>query len=188
MPDINEPAAQRPAIADQEKQINQYPHHCPRCGGTFMGAASCLNPSCGVTAQCEGAASAARPCIDLSVVPPSAIAIADISETSETDAAVVVAGSLNWPARVVPLKCARDLERRLRATVIERDEIKAGLKQALSNIAAGVRERDELRDLLQQSARHVFAHAAASHLTEGFRPVRNEWDELADKLRAKGFK
>ena len=53
---------------------------------------------------------------------------------------------------------------------------------------AAERERDELRELLQQSARHVFIHAAASHLTEGFHPKRNEWDELADKLRAKGFK
>ena len=49
-------------------------------------------------------------------------------------------------------------------------------------------ENLRLRELLQQSARHVFSHAAASHLTEGFHPKRNEWDDLADKLREEGFK
>jgi len=45
-------------------------------------------------------------------------------------------------------------------------------------------EVDALRALLSKSLPVVEAHAGASHMLEGFRPIRNKWDELVDGIRA----
>lgn len=61
-------------------------------------------------------------------------------------------------------------------------------------IAAGQRMQDKcdalhseaeaLRALLNKALPVVEAHAGASHMLDGFRPIRNKWDELVDGIRA----
>jgi|GEM_PF-1932995 len=46
------------------------------------------------------------------------------------------------------------------------------------------KEAEALRELLNKSLPVVEAHAGASHMLEGFRPIRNKWDELVDGIRA----
>ena len=45
-------------------------------------------------------------------------------------------------------------------------------------------ENERLRNLLRRAHPIVCAHARASHLLEGLRPKRNQWDELADAIDA----
>lgn len=45
-------------------------------------------------------------------------------------------------------------------------------------------ENERLRNLLRRVHPIVQAHAGASHLLEGFRPKRNQWDELVDAIDA----
>src|SRR5690554_2950579 len=54
----------------------------------------------------------------------------------------------------------------------------------LSDYEALQAECEKLRALLSQSAPIVHAHAGASHLLEGFRPKRNQWDDLAEAIDA----
>jgi hypothetical protein len=55
------------------------------------------------------------------------------------------------------------------------------LKDRVDKIQAEV---EALRALLSKSLPVVEAHAGASHMLEGFRPIRNKWDELVDGIRA----
>ncbi len=76
----------------------------------------------------------------------------------------------------------------------ERDQLRAELetvkKVAYGNLElldenAKLRaEAETLRALLSKSLPVVEAHAGASHMLEGFRPIRNKWDELVDGIRA----
>lgn len=45
-------------------------------------------------------------------------------------------------------------------------------------------ECEKLRALLLQSAPIVHAHAGASHMLDGFKPKRNKWDELVERIDA----
>lgn len=51
-------------------------------------------------------------------------------------------------------------------------------------VAALKAENERLRNLLRRVHPIVQAHAGASHLLEGFRPKRNQWDELVDAIDA----
>lgn len=55
---------------------------------------------------------------------------------------------------------------------------------ALAEIERLRAEVETLRALLSKSLPVVEAHAGASHMLEGFRPIRNKWDELVDGIRA----
>lgn len=45
-------------------------------------------------------------------------------------------------------------------------------------------ECEQLRRLLQRCEPVLIAHAGASHMTDGFRPRRNSWDELVEQIDA----
>lgn len=45
-------------------------------------------------------------------------------------------------------------------------------------------ECEKLRNLLRHAQPIIRAHAEASHMLEGFRPRRNQWDELAEGIDA----
>src|SRR5690554_3214788 len=66
----------------------------------------------------------------------------------------------------------------------DRDTHFGALMQALEQVDALKAECEKLRALLSQSAPIVHAHAEASHLLEGFRPKRNQWDDLAEAIDA----
>ena len=45
-------------------------------------------------------------------------------------------------------------------------------------------ECEQLRNLLRHAQPIIRAHAGASHMLDGFRPKRNQWDELVDAVDA----
>lgn len=45
-------------------------------------------------------------------------------------------------------------------------------------------ECEKLRNLLRHAQPIITAHAEASHMLEGFRPLRNQWDELVAEVSA----
>ena len=45
-------------------------------------------------------------------------------------------------------------------------------------------ECEKLRTLLRHAQPIIRAHAEASHMLEGFRPKRNQWDELVEAIDA----
>lgn len=45
-------------------------------------------------------------------------------------------------------------------------------------------EVEALRNLLRHAQPIIKSHAGASHMIEGFRPKRNQWDELAETIDA----
>lgn len=53
-----------------------------------------------------------------------------------------------------------------------------------SEYAALQAEREKLRNLLRHAQPVIRAHAEASHMLEGFRPRRNQWDELVEGIDA----
>jgi len=102
----------------------------------------------------------------------------------QAEAAAAFAAAAN-PAAVIDLLAA------LSAVTAERDRLRAEVKSLLDAITAMAEERDRLRAetetlraLLGKSLPVVEAHAGASHMLEGFRPIRNKWDELVDEIRA----
>lgn len=54
----------------------------------------------------------------------------------------------------------------------------------LSDYEALHAECENLRRLLRRCEPVLIAHAGASHLTDGFRPRRNAWDELVEQIDA----
>lgn len=96
------------------------------------------------------------------------------------------------------LERERALQDVLSAVTAERDRLLAELERAYANynqVSYASTERgkqiDQLRDevealrgMLGKSLPIVEAHAGASHMLEGFRPIRNKWDELVDGIRA----
>ena len=54
----------------------------------------------------------------------------------------------------------------------------------LSDYEVLAAECEKLRNLLRQTKPVMQAHAGASHLLEGFRPKRNQWDDLAEAIDA----
>ncbi|MBA1234740.1 hypothetical protein G7Z98_09250 [Pseudomonas stutzeri] len=84
-----------------------------------------------------------------------------------------------------------ELSDALSAVTAERDAANSRLHEVAVACATAEQERDqlraeveELRVLLIKSLPIVEAHAGASHMLEGFRPTRNQWDELVDEVRA----
>ena len=45
-------------------------------------------------------------------------------------------------------------------------------------------DREKLRNLLRHAQPIIKAHAGASHMLDGFRPKRNQWDELVEAIDA----
>lgn len=45
-------------------------------------------------------------------------------------------------------------------------------------------EHEKLRNLLRHAQPIIKAHAGASHMLDGFRPKRNQWDELVEAIDA----
>ena len=43
---------------------------------------------------------------------------------------------------------------------------------------------EKLRNLLRHAQPIIRAHAEASHLLDGFRPRRNQWDDLVERIDA----
>lgn len=54
----------------------------------------------------------------------------------------------------------------------------------LSDYEALHAECENLRRLLRRCEPVLIAHAGASHMTDGFRPRRNSWDELVEQIDA----
>lgn len=58
------------------------------------------------------------------------------------------------------------------------------MMRALEQVDALKAECEELRNLLRHAQPIIRAHAEASHMLEGFRPRRNQWDELVEGIDA----
>ena len=66
----------------------------------------------------------------------------------------------------------------------DRDAHFGELMRALEQVDALKAECEKLRNLLRHAQPIIRAHAEASHMLEGFRPRRNQWDELVEGVDA----
>src|SRR5690554_5106743 len=103
-----------------------------------------------------------------------------------------------YPTEVEPLIRLADYQRlqadteRLQAECEEelfcvrqdRDTHFGEMMRAIEQVDAMKAECEKLRNLLRHAQPIIKAHAEASHMLEGFRPRRNQWDELVDGIHA----
>lgn len=64
----------------------------------------------------------------------------------------------------------------------DRDTHSGTLVRAIEQIAEMEAECEKLRNLLRHAQPIIKAHAGASHMLDGFRPRRNQWDELVEGI------
>lgn len=77
-----------------------------------------------------------------------------------------------------------DMELALRMAILAAPAVQADYERLQADHERLQAEREKLRSLIRHAQPIIRAHAGASHMLDGFRPKRNQWDELVEGIDA----